>query len=91
MVVEADDVRRDPRDTLTALCAAIELDFDAAMLSWAQGQHDADGVWAPHWYGAVHRSTGFEAAEGEVPELAPAYARLVEAGMESYERLMRHA
>jgi hypothetical protein len=30
------------------------------MLSWAPGPRDSDGVWAPYWYDAVRRSTGFE-------------------------------
>ena len=29
------------------------------MLSWEAGGNPADGVWAPYWYGNVHRSTGF--------------------------------
>ena len=29
------------------------------MLSWEAGGNAADGVWAPYWYGNVHRSTGF--------------------------------
>ena len=32
---------------------------DAAMLSWPAGPRPEDGVWAPHWYHNVHRSTGF--------------------------------
>jgi hypothetical protein len=30
------------------------------MLAWPEGPRDSDGVWAPHWYAAVWRSTGFE-------------------------------
>jgi hypothetical protein len=29
------------------------------MLTWDAGARDEDGVWAPHWYHAVHKSTGF--------------------------------
>ncbi len=35
-VIEAEDVRRDPREALTSLCAAIDLPFAEAMLSWLQ-------------------------------------------------------
>ena len=41
------------------MCAALDLDFDEAMLAWPAGPRPEDGVWAPHWYHAVHRSTGF--------------------------------
>ena len=58
-VVDAADVLRDPRGTLTALCGALDLPFDDAMLSWPAGRRDTDGVWAPHWYAGVEASTGF--------------------------------
>ena len=41
------------------LCERLGLDFDEAMLSWPAGPRPEDGVWAPHWYHNVHRSTGF--------------------------------
>ena len=59
VVVDSEDVRRDPHRALSALCAAIDLPFSKAMLSWPKGQHPDDGVWAPHWYGAIFESTGF--------------------------------
>ena len=58
-VLDAADVLRDPRGTLTWLCDQLELAFDGAMLSWPPGPRDTDGVWAPHWYAGVEASTGF--------------------------------
>jgi hypothetical protein len=46
---------------LRALCAAVDVDYDRAMLSWPAGPRDSDGVWAQHWYGGVWSSTGFAA------------------------------
>jgi hypothetical protein len=86
-VISAEAIRADPRAALTRLCAALGLPFDPAMLSWAPGPKPQDGVWAPHWYGAVHRSTGFEAPEGPPPDLPPAYQRLAEQAMPHYDRL----
>lgn len=88
VVVEADDVRRDPRGTLSALCAAIGLDFDPAMLRWAPGQHEADGVWAPHWYGAIFQSTKF-APPDENPVTLPAHLRAIANAAEPYYARMR--
>lgn len=59
VVVDGTELRRRPREVLTALCAAVGVAFDEAMLTWPAGPKPEDGVWAPHWYGAVHRSTGF--------------------------------
>lgn len=88
VVVEAEDVRRDPRGTLSALCAAIELPFDAAMLSWTPGQHADDGVWAPHWYGAIFNSTGFAPPDERTPEL-PEHLRAIAAAARPYYERMR--
>ncbi len=57
------------------------------MLSWPSGGHKDDGVWAAHWYGAVHRSTGFAPAEGPLPNRTPEAAALAEQAMDSYRKL----
>lgn len=88
VVVEADDVRRDPSGTLSALCAAIGLDFDPAMLRWAAGQHEADGVWAPHWYGAIFQSTEFAPPEEGAVRL-PEHLRAIADAAEPYYARMR--
>lgn len=59
LIIAADDVLRDPRATLSAICARASLDFDENMLAWPAGKRDSDGVWAPHWYHNVEKSTGF--------------------------------
>jgi hypothetical protein len=70
LVVDSTDIRADPAGMLQKLCAAIDLPFDPAMLSWPAGPRAEDGIWASHWYGAVHKSTGFAGAEGDLPKLA---------------------
>lgn len=44
-VIEADDVLRAPERALRALCAALEVAFDPAMLAWERGPRASDGVW----------------------------------------------
>lgn len=44
-------------------------------------------VWAPVWYGAVHRSTGFAEPEGGLPKLDGESVSLLEAALPHYERL----
>lgn len=87
VVIDSADIRRDPAGMLQRLCAAVGLDWDPAMLQWPAGGHPDDGIWAAHWYGAVHRSTGFAAAEGPLPDLTDAQARLAEAALPYYEKL----
>ena len=61
------------------------------MLSWPPGPKSYDGAWAPHWYNAVHASTGFDAAEGPPPSLPTDYQRLADEGLPYYERLLAYA
>ena len=49
-----------PRKVLGELCRRLGLPFEESMLSWKPGARPEDGVWAPHWYANVHRSSGFE-------------------------------
>ena len=86
-VIDSVDIRADPDRMLRRLCAEIGLDFDPAMLAWEAGPKPFDGVWAAHWYGAVHRSTGFAGAEGPLPELQGEMAALVEEAIPYYEAL----
>ena len=58
-VIDANDVLSDPEAVLSKLCAALGIKWDRAMLGWPPGRRETDGPWAPHWYAAVERSTGF--------------------------------
>lgn len=89
VVIDSTDIRANPEKMLQRLCAAIGVRWDPEMLRWPAGGHPADGVWARHWYGAVHASTGFAGAEGALPALTDAQAKLVEAAMPYYERLWK--
>ncbi len=59
-IVDARELLLDPAGVLAELCRRLGLAFDEAMLSWPPGPKACDGVWAPHWYHNVHRSTGFK-------------------------------
>lgn len=89
-VVDAADVLRDPAGTLAALCAALGLPFDPAMLRWEAGRRATDGVWAPHWYANVEASTGFQPFTPPVDEVPERFRALVDACRPHYEALRRH-
>ncbi len=86
-VVDSADIRQDPKRMLRRLCETIDLEFDPAMLVWPVGPKPIDGVWASHWYGSVHRSTGFAGTEGELPELDGEAADLANRALPHYDRL----
>jgi hypothetical protein len=58
-VVDSNDILADPAGVLASLCAALGLEWDAAMMRWPPGRHPADGIWGRHWYSAVEKSSGF--------------------------------
>ncbi|WP_050928970.1 hypothetical protein [Aestuariivita boseongensis] len=89
-VIDSFDIRQNPEAALRKLCEAIDLPWDPAMLRWEAGPKSFDGVWAAHWYGAVHRSTGFAEAEGDLPKLEPDMAALCVQAMPFYDALRRH-
>ncbi len=88
-VIEGRDVLADPAGTLGRLCAALGIAFDATMLAWPAGPRDSDGVWAPAWYDAVERSTGFGPPpdESAAPALTDDLRRIADAARPHYERL----
>lgn len=88
-VVDSADIRRDPKGMLGKLCAEIGLDFDPAMLAWQAGSRAFDGVWAAHWYGAVHQSTGFAGSEGDLPVLEGDLAELSTTAMQPFREMER--
>jgi Sulfotransferase domain len=89
-VVDAEDVLADPARTLAALCAALEIEFDSAMLAWPAGPRATDGVWAPVWYRAVQGSTGFGGPRPEPRRLDPRLQAIAAAARPHYKRLARH-
>ena len=91
LVIDGERFLKDPAAHLRALCADAGVPFTERMLNWPAGPRASDGVWAPHWYHAVWRSTGFEPWQPREAELDDAGRRVADACRPAYERLVRHA
>lgn len=91
VVVDSADIRARPEPLLRALCAALDIPFTPRMLSWPAGPKPHDGAWAPAWYAAVHRSTGFDAAEGPLPDLPPDLRAVADQAIPAYQALAARA
>jgi hypothetical protein len=89
-ILDARELLLDPAGVLRQLCQHIGLDFSANMLHWPAGPRPEDGVWAPHWYHAVHRSTGFAAYKPKHDFPARLEPLLTEC-KPWYDRLFEHA
>ncbi len=90
IVIDSADIRADPEKMLRKLCEAINLAFDPAMLHWPAGPRAEDGIWAKHWYNAVHQSNGFAGAEGPLPEIDDQTGLMVQA-WDAYALLRKNA
>ena len=86
--LHAEDIRAYPARALGGLCAAIGLAFTERMLGWRAGPKPFDGVWAAHWYNAVHRSTGFAGPKAPLPEVPPVFAPLLAKALPIYEAML---
>jgi hypothetical protein len=87
VVIDSAAIRANPGEKLQQLCDGLGILFTDRMLHWRPGPKAYDGIWAPHWYGAVHASTGFDGSEGPLPDLAPAYQALSDKALIHYEKL----
>jgi hypothetical protein len=90
IVIDAHRLLADPPGVLAALCQAVGLDFDEAMLQWPPGPKPEDGVWAKHWYAAAHRSTSFGPPPTTEATLTESQQRLLEECRPLYEQLVGH-
>ncbi|NUR08554.1 MAG: HAD family hydrolase [Nocardioidaceae bacterium] len=86
-VIDAGDFLRDPEGYLRWLCDWLGIGFTDRMLTWPPGPRDSDGAWAPYWYDAVQRSTGFEPWRPRETDLSPHDAAVAEAVRPAYERM----
>jgi Sulfotransferase domain len=86
-VIDADEFLKSPEAQLRSLCAQLGVGFTPRMLKWPPGPRASDGVWAPHWYERVWKSSGFEPYQARELHVPPGHDAVVEAALPSYETL----
>jgi hypothetical protein len=89
-VLDSRELLLDPAGVLRQLCNHLQIPFTADMLSWEAGARPEDGIWAQHWYHAVHKSTGFSqyAPKHDFPKSLDALLAECEPW---YQKLFTHA
>ena len=89
-VLDSRELLLNPESVLRQLCAHLDLEFDPGMLNWDAGARMEDGVWAPHWYHAVHKSTGFATYQAKT-DFPTHLQALLEECLPWYEKLYKHS
>lgn len=87
VVLDSRKLLENPERVLKKLCAALSIPFDKSMLGWAAGPIPEDGVWADHWYGNVHKSTGFQRYTPKTTPFPERLKPLLEECLKHYSRL----
>lgn len=91
IVIESKSLLLDPSRVLAAACDGLGLEWESGMLSWDEGPKPEDGVWAPHWYHNVHRSTGFAPYRRKEEPFPSRLAPLLAECLPYFDRLLEYA
>lgn len=91
VVLDSGLLLENPESVLTQVCERAGIDFQRQMLTWPAGSKSYDGIWAPHWYANVHKSTGFEKQSTSERALPDYLKPLAEEADVYYKKLLTHA
>ncbi len=87
-IINTDKFLQHPYEQMQLLCESLKIPYDPAMLEWTPGSRVIDGVWAPHWYQSVHKSSGFKQTNlTQPPKIEDRYLPIYEAVLPSYQKL----
>lgn len=91
LVIDSDDILKNPKKMLSQLCEQINIPFNQKMLSWKSGLHETDGIWAKYWYDDVMHTTGFEKKLKNNAQCPPKeYVSIIKKSMVFYNKLYKH-
>lgn len=91
VVIDSKQLLLDPKGVLQQLCNKLDISFEENMLEWEAGPISEDGIWAKHWYHAVHKSTGFKPYEPKEENVPGHLQPLLEECREYYKKLYKYA
>lgn len=91
VIIDARRLLLQPERVLRQLCEHLDLPWEEKMLQWPAGARPEDGVWAPHWYANVHRSTGFQPYVEKEITLSPYLEGIAEECLPLYRELLNAA
>ena len=87
IVIDANDILKNPSAMLNQLCEKLKIPYSDKMLRWEKGYRDTDGVWASHWYDNVINTTRFTSFKENKELLPKKYSKIYNQSMEIYNQL----
>lgn len=91
IVIDSRKLLKNPEKMLNQVCARIGIPFKPAMLHWEKGPIPEDGIWAKHWYGSVHDSTGFKPYRPKDEPVPDRLSNLLEKCLYYYNQMEAHS
>lgn len=90
LILDSRELLLAPGSVMSQLCLHLDIPYTDKMLRWPAGPRPEDGIWARHWYHAVHQSSGFSryVEKHEFPEHLEA---LLDECRPWYDKLYEHA
>ena len=97
IVIDADDLIRNPREVMQKYCAFVGLQFDECMLDWSEDHTKAEekpwDAWTIAWTKDVKETNGFR-KQDKVQDAGIKYPQLIydaiEENMQYYDALRAH-
>ena len=89
VVIDSNDILRDPSYKLKQLCEALNIDYDPKMLQWDKGPKNIDGIWAKYWYSSVHNTTGFSKPKNRYIKLSSDNELVYEEALKLYQLISK--
>ena len=90
IVINAEDLSNNPKNTLISLCKRLEIPFSEKMLKWPKGKRVTDGIWEKFWYQNVKLSTKFEKLNTDLDEIPIEYKNIYIECIDIYNKLNEH-
>lgn len=90
IVIDSKKVQNDPEGMLSKLCETVGIPFNTNMLHWEAGARPEDGIWAPYWYGNVHKSTGFQPYKAKKEAFPERLLPLLETCLPLFETIKKY-
>ena len=87
IVIDSEDLLKNPSKVLSNWCKSLNIDFDKSMLSWEKGRHQNDGIWWKHWYDNVINTSGFQKYQKKDINVENQYDSIYNESMEYYNYL----